>query len=149
MAIRDKDNVGMLDFIKAHETSDSIQQVSQKTGLTEASVQARASKYRNPEYKMSPKLNDEGKIIYRREGGGETTDNSQARVNSQGKLIRVMVRELDKNNQPIVKRQAIPLKTFPKGGSTRLQVEEALELLRELRGETSSVEDETSVEAEA
>ena len=38
--------VSMVDFLKAHETSNCNAEVAEKTGLTIGSVQARASNYR-------------------------------------------------------------------------------------------------------
>jgi hypothetical protein len=134
----ERTQVSMLDFIRAHENSNSIAEVAEATGLTEASVQARASKYRNPEYEMTPKRDSEGNIVFKTDDGSETTDESEAKLNSQGKPIRVMIRAL-RNGQPIVKREAIPLKKFPKGGGSRVNVDEALALLAELRGETETV----------
>ena len=58
-----KEKVSMLQFIEAHETSENTREVAQKTGMTEASVQARASKLRNDEYKLADKLTDDGKVV--------------------------------------------------------------------------------------
>lgn len=136
-----KEQVSMLDFVRAHTESDSIREVAEKTGLTEQSVQARASKYRQPEYKMTPKLNAQGEVLYRTEDGGETTDKAKAKHTKQGKAIKVMVRELDGNGQPIVTRKAINLKKFPKGGGTRLDVDAANALIAELLDDEDEGED--------
>jgi len=82
--------VSMVDFIKAWQSSDSVKEVADKTGLAEGSVQARASKYRSAEF------NDKGEVT----------------------------------------RPAIPLKTMPRGGGARLQVDAAMALLAELNGQT-------------
>ena len=83
-------HVGLPDFIEAWQSSESIAEVAEKTGLKEGSIQARASKYRSPE------------------------------INEKGEVTRV----------------AIPLKTMPRGGGARLQVNAALELLAKMRGMT-------------
>jgi hypothetical protein len=41
-----KERIEMADFIKAVQTSDTLKEVAQKTGLKEGSIQARASNYR-------------------------------------------------------------------------------------------------------
>lgn len=76
--------VSMGAFVRAWETSKSIQEVKDKTGLEIASIEQRATKYRT--------------------GDAES-----------GRL-------------------PIPLKNFPRGGGSRLDVNEAYELLAELRG---------------
>lgn len=131
-------NISMLDFIRAHESSNSSAEVSQKTGLTEASVQAKASKFRNPEYFMVQKTDDKGRGLYRTDTGGETTDVKKAKRNSQNKPIQILIKKLDADGTPIVKRQAIPLKMFPRGGGSRIDVNGALALLEELRSETAN-----------
>lgn len=50
-------NVSMLDFIQIHETSESFDEVVERTGLKPLSVQARVSTYR------SPALDEDGNII--------------------------------------------------------------------------------------
>lgn len=42
-----RNRTGMVEFIKAWQTSNSVDEVAEKLGLKKASVQARASKYRS------------------------------------------------------------------------------------------------------
>jgi len=96
-------HVGMFDFIAAWESSQSVKEVCEKTGLKETSVQARASKYRSAE------IDEDGEVT----------------------------------------RQAIPLKTMPRGGGARLQVDKATAYLAELRGMTvEQIQAEAAVLAE-
>ena len=131
-----RQNVDMMDFIRAHESSENSAEVSKKTGLAIASVEARASKYRTTEYIKIPKKNSKGEILYRTpDGTGETADKGSAKLSSQGKPITIMVRKLE-NGKPIVKREALDLKKFNGGGGSRLDIEAAKTLLAELRGKT-------------
>lgn len=92
----------MIDFIRTWEGSNSVPEVAERLGMTQTSVQARASKYRSPEYAM----NDDGTF------------------------------KLDSNGQKQLVRKAIPLKSMPRGGGAKLDVEDAFTLLAELRGST-------------
>jgi len=74
--------VDMMTFVKAWQTSDNVDEVAEKLGLTKTSVQARASKYR------SGVLSDDGKHFVvepialkrmnRRGGGGSRLDTAAA-----------------------------------------------------------------------
>lgn len=133
-----KKNVTMLEFVQAHTLGDTIADVAQATGLSPQSVQARASKYRQAEHKMTAKLDTDGQVIYHTADGGETTDKSLAKRNTQDKLQKVMIRELE-NGEPIVTREAINLKKFAKGGGVRLDASAANELIAKLLAESVEV----------
>ena len=145
-----RQNVDMLTFIEAWETSiddgTNLQGVADKTGLTQDTCQARASKYRNPEYERANKtVTKDGQTltVFKRSVAGpngeqETTNKDEAKQTTQGKPVPVQVYKLDKDKNKIVKRRAIPLRTMPRGGFARLEtkVDDAFELLAKLRGQS-------------
>lgn len=146
--MKNEEQVSMLDFIKAWETSvkdnSGVQGCADKTGLTPDTCQARASKYRNPEFKQVPKRDADGKIVYRRNVKGEageveTTDKTLAKKNKQGKPIAVKVFAKDAKGEKILVRRAIGLSTMPRGGHSRLvnQLDEADALIASLRGDAA------------
>ena len=137
----------MMEFIEAHEGSFNdgtfLKGVAEKTGLTTATCQAKASKFRNPEYKKSVKTDAEGNVVYRRavegaEGETETTDETLAKRSKQDKPITISIYDKDANGKRLVIRRPIPLREFPRGSHSRLesQVDDAMALLAKLRGET-------------
>ena len=74
-----KKTISMIDFITAVEESTSIKEVMDKTGMAESSVQARITKYRNPE------LGENGEVIRASiplktfgQGGGSRIDTTAA-----------------------------------------------------------------------
>lgn len=145
------ETVDMLEFLEAWETSvqdgSGVEGCSAKTGLTADTCQARASKYRNPEYKKVNKTDSEGNTVYRRaktgeNGETETTDENLAKRTKQGKLIPVKVYATDKDGNKIEVRPGLSLSTMPRGGHSRIanKVDEAEALLARLRGETPADE---------
>ena len=99
-----KPRVKMIDFIRTWEDSESVPEVAERLGMTPISVQARASKYRSPEYL--------------------TNEDGTFKLDSEG-------------NKQLV-RKAIPLKSMPRGGGAKLDVNDAFALLAELRGQDVS-----------
>ena len=131
-----RSNMTMMEFVEHHTLSDSIAEVVERTGLNAATVQAKASKYRQTEYEMEQKLNGEGEPLFRTEAGGETTDKAEAKHTKAtekvaAKAIKVLVRKLE-DGKPVVKREAINLQKFERGGGTRLQAGDANELIAKL-----------------
>lgn len=139
--------VTMLQFVEAWETSiidgTGIEGCAAKTGLKAATCQAKASKFRNPQYKEINKVLD-GKAVYKRakvgDGGEtETTDEALAKVNSQGKKVHVKVFALDAGGNKILQRKGISLSNATSAATSRVanQVDEAEALLARLRGEAA------------
>lgn len=144
--------VSILDFIRGWEASvndgSGVKGCAEKLGLTPETCQARASKYRNPEFEKVDKVDANGNTVYKRakvgeNGETETTDKELAKVNSQGKHVTVRVYATDEAGNKIVKRQALPLSKMPRGGGSRLagNLDEAFALLAELQGGGSDESD--------
>ncbi len=98
--------VSMIDFIAAWEDSDSVSEVAKKLDMPEPSVNARASKYRSPDFKLAEK-----------------------RVTGKPAVYKT-----DENGNKILSRKPIPLKAYTRGGGATLPIDEAFELLAKLRG---------------
>ena len=152
-----KAQVTMLQFIEAWETSvideSGVKGCASKTGLTQDTCQARASKYRNPEFKKVKKTLD-GKTVYRLatdgpEGETETINRKEAKLTTQGQPVVIKVEALDPEGEKIQVRPGLSLSTMPRGGGSRIasQVDEAEALLARLRGETPAEPAETEAVA--
>ena len=153
--------IGMLEFITAWETSvqdaTGVKGCAAKTGLTPETCQARASKYRNPEFKLVKKT-DGGKTVYRlavdgENGETETTNRKEAKLTTQGQPVVIKIPALDAAGNKIEIRKGLSLSTMPRGGGSRIstQVDAAEALLAKLRGETPAegqVETESETESE-
>ena len=149
-------NVTLLEFVRAYQTSGSIAEVMEKTGLSNQSVTTKALKYRKAEYKQAQKVDGNGKTLWLTPAGAETTDKTlakTAKVGTKSKAVPVMVDVLDAEGKRIVTREAINLKNFPRTGGVRLDAAAANALIEQLmkgeetESEGEETESETEVEA--
>ena len=103
----EKKNVPVLDFVTAVQSSNTAQEAVDKLAaqgfeITKNSLQARASKYRQPEYKKIPLIVD-GKPVLK-----------------EDKKTPVLVDFKDGDGNKVVVRPALPLKKFARGGGVKL-----------------------------
>ena len=96
-------------FITAWQTLDSASAVAKELGLSVNSVNAQASKLRNPEF-VKVQKQDSGDPVFRTVDGRETIDTQNAKTDSQGKPVRVLVYQKDGHDSKVIKREGIPLK---------------------------------------
>ena len=99
--------VSMPDFVRAWQGSENVQEVADKTGLTITSAQARASKYRAPEFETD----DDDNVILDEETGEATLVRGPIPLKSMSKGGGVKL-EVDEAIKLIAELEGVSVETI-------------------------------------